>query len=329
VSGVRFAAFVCLAGAFLFGCQGAGDVGSAGAGAPAPGGLSPGAPFPTASTPGTTCLGVSPGHTGTIGVDVGSDARTAAVHVPDQPQDPSAVVVVLHGYGDTSAVVDDMTGFSGKGETEGFVTVFPQGAGNPPAWDVAGDGDIGFLGQLLAMLVADPCVDAARIYVAGISMGGAMANVVGCRLADEVAAIASVSGLYGPNWGGQCTPARPVPVIAFHGVEDPIVPYDGGAIVDPEVGQRPEFPPVIGAEAWAAGWAQRNGCDGDPVEQPAIGKVVPIFWDSCHAPVRLYRITDGGHTWPGSHWDEPLTNRDISATKLIWDFFSQFSLAEG
>ncbi|MBP9152208.1 MAG: T9SS type A sorting domain-containing protein, partial [Flavobacteriales bacterium] len=44
--------------------------------------------------------------------------------------------------------------------------------------------------------------------------------------------------------------------------------------------------------------------------------------------VEFYRINGGGHTWPGSN---PLisigvTNRDFSASKEIWRFFSQYSL---
>jgi polyhydroxybutyrate depolymerase len=67
----------------------------------------------------------------------------------------------------------------------------------------------------------DGCVDPARVYVAGMSLGGGMANVVACTMAEKSAALATVAGAYGPNWGDPYKPTRPVPVIAFHGLIDP------------------------------------------------------------------------------------------------------------
>ena len=110
------------------------------------------------------------------------------------------------------------------------------------------------------------------------------------------------------------------PVIAFHGTADPFDPYSGG---DSMLG------PVIGVEAWATDWAGRNGCLSGLVAHPAIGDVVPLAWAGCAAPVQLYRVNDGGHTWPG----QPTTPDDwgyvtmqISANDLIWAFFGAHPL---
>lgn len=115
-----------------------------------------------------------------------------------------------------------------------------------------------------------------------------MVNALGCRLSERIAAIASVSGLYGPRGEGSCPPIS-MPVLAFHGVVDPVVPYAGGAITDPE-GRTAGDPPVIGVESWAAGWAARNQCNPQPQALTAIGHVVPLVWHHCTAPVELYRI---------------------------------------
>ena len=100
----------------------------------------------------------------------------------------------------------------------------------------------------------------------------------------------------------------------------------GGPIVDPEHVSR-DLPAVIGVEAWAADWAKRNGCHSGPAKQPSIGEVEPLFWQGCAAPVELYRITGGGHAWPGSPNDDPqMTTHDLSANDVIWDFFAHFAL---
>ena len=261
--------------------------------------------------------------TGNWSITSGGRARHALVHVPLAAArgEPVPVVLVFHGYRDAPADVESMTAMSAKADTAGFIAAYPEALGEPTRWDFAGDTDTTFIDALLTKLEADLCVDPTRIYATGMSLGGGMSNVIGCRLAKDIAAIAPVSGVYGPNWGGSCVPDRPVPVIAFHGKLDPIVPYGGGPIEDPEHAQIKDLPPVIGVDQWAAGWATTDKCDPDPVEQPALGEVVPRFWTGCLADVHLYEVERGGHTWPGSPWQEPMTTRDVSATDLVWQFF--------
>jgi polyhydroxybutyrate depolymerase len=264
---------------------------------------------------------------GQLTVSSGGSSRHALLHVPTSRARSTQfpVVLVLHGYGDTSELVQDQTGFSKKADQAGFVAVYPQALGDPAAWDIAGSRDTAFIDTLLTALEAGTCVDKTRVYATGMSLGGGMVNALGCRLSGRIAAIAPVSGLYGPQWEGSCTPSRPVPVVAFHGMLDTIVPYAGGPITDPD-GNADADHPVIGVESWAAGWAARNHCDPDPQAQKAIGEVVPLVWQHCSAPVELYRIKNGGHSWPGNSWDDEPTNMDVVATDVIWQFFSTITL---
>ena len=57
-----------------------------------------------------------------------------------------------------------------------------------------------------------------------------------------------------------------MPLIAFHGTADPIVPYDGGRSASFDL----PFPAV---PDWIAAWAGRNGCDATPEPLLAHGEV--------------------------------------------------------
>ncbi len=153
-------------------------------------------------------------------------------------------------------------------------------------------------------------IDPARIYATGISNGGGMANRLACDMADIVAAIAPVSGAY-LSWQ-DCSPSRPVPVVAFHGTADQIVPYDG-------LGRT--MPPIRG---WAAAWAGRNDCSTTPTVTLQNGEVMGETWGDCSAEVVLYTIEGRGHSWPGSGLVPGLdvATRDIVATDVIWEFFA-------
>lgn len=121
-----------------------------------------------------------------------------------------------------------------------------------------------------------------------------MANRVACELADRIAAIGTVSGAY---QSANCTPSHPVPVFAIHGTADNIVPYNG----------IPE---------WAAAWANRNGCNPEPVEIVHNVLILEQQWSNCDegADVILYTIQDLGHDW---------THDIINFAQTIWDFFEQ------
>ena len=273
-------------------------------------------------TPAGPCSG-SPTDLDLVEVDVGGQAREAVVHIPQGADDATPLPLVLgfHGFGGTTSDLEGDTGLFDKADSEGFVVALPVATGNPSRWDVRDrdSPDLAFVDALLAELEARICIDPSRIYATGFSMGGEMANAVGCSRPDRFAAIAPVAGVYAPRWRDICS-GEPVPVVGFHGVLDPVVPYEGGT-----VGGRP----VLGAEQWAAEWAELNLCTDGPQAQPPIGDVQPLFWTACEAPVEFYRVTEAGHSWPGGVHDDPDmggATRAISANELIWSFFERHAV---
>src|SRR2546426_4894200 len=104
-------------------------------------------------------------------------------------------------------------------------------------------------------------------------MGGGMAFVLSCPLSARTAGVGMVAAAQSLPWSW-CTDHRPVPMIAFHGTADPIVPYNGGkSPIAPDV-----FPNV---RTWAADWAHRNRCDTNPVDTTVAADVTRREYTHC------------------------------------------------
>jgi len=232
---------------------------------------------------------------------------------------PAPLVFAFHGYATSARFTADSTGLAAATDERGWITVFPDGTGTPQRWNVydsaAGVDDTRFVRDLLAHLEASLCINPARVYAAGHSNGGGMALRFACDLPHLVAAIAPIGATYIPCQAD-------VPMIAFHGAKDPIVPYEGG--LSPIGGIT--FPPVHRA---ASAWARALGCDGLPTISRAAAEVELSTYKRCtdgDGEALLYTVLNGGHTWPGAAVDIPVdivgvTTHSISANELMLDFF--------
>jgi polyhydroxybutyrate depolymerase len=269
-------------------------------------------------------------------IEVNGIKRTYEVHVPAslEPGVPAPLVIALHQFSDTARGMRRLSQFDALADTEGFVAVYPDGLQRRwRVWERGGRiDDVDFLLALIEAVNGRHPVDRARIYVTGASNGGMMAQFFAC--ATEVpAAIAPVMGSMTASAAEAYAPPAPVPVLLIHGVDDPVVPYEG-TDTNPVPGQEGGF---LSAEANAAFWAGRNGCTGEPTrtvlpnETPDDQSVATrITYEGCPetAPVMLYSIAGGGHTWPGHKNYYPRfivgpTPYAIDATQVIWDFFKQ------
>jgi polyhydroxybutyrate depolymerase len=169
---------------------------------------------------------------------------------------------------------------------------------------------------LLTTTEGDLCIDLNRVYATGISLGAAVSADLGCTLTDQIASVGlvAVEVPFEP-----CK--RRLPVIAFHGTEDHVVPYKPG---DVPAGQpNAELP---GTQTNMARWASINGCNPTPTIENIKTEVVHATWPDCKdgSAVQLYTINGGGHTWPGSPIKVDYlghTTDEIDATALILAFF--------
>ncbi len=245
---------------------------------------------------------------------------------------PTPLVISMHGAGLWPAAQKETSRWNELAESHGLVVVYPSGitGAGPRIWNVdRGAGlmtDVRFISKLIDTLKAAYNIDPTRVYANGLSNGGGMAFVLSCTLSDRIAAVGMVAAAQSLPWSW-CTDRRPVPMIAFHGTADRIVPYDGGrSWVSPR-----SFPSV---STWAANWARRNRCAAKPVDSVVAADVTRVEYTNCadDAAVVLYTVREGGHTWPGGkplpEWFVGTTSRSIDATSQMWAFFREHRLRE-
>ncbi len=125
--------------------------------------------------------------------------------VPDHRQAVPALVVVLHGCGQTAAGYDLGAGWSTLAKHYGFALLMPQqqssnnGNGcfnwfNPE--DTARDsGEACSIRQMIARMELDVGIDARRVFVTGLSAGGAMTSVMLATYPEIFAGGAIIAGL--------------------------------------------------------------------------------------------------------------------------------------
>jgi polyhydroxybutyrate depolymerase len=256
--------------------------------------------------------------------------RRYLVHVPPgyDPAKPTPLIISLHGAGGWPRQQQYLTQWSRLADAQNFIVAYPAGSGFPQIWHVFRDAglrrDVKFISDMLDTLERSYHIDSTRIYVNGFSNGGGMAFVLSCTLSDRIAAIGLVAGAQTlpASW---CESPRPMPMIAFHGTADPIIPYNGGhSPLAPE-----KFPELAD---WVSAWARRNRCVPNANDSSVAPDVTRREFTGCAdgADVVFYTIRGGGHTWPNG---KPLpslvvgkTTHEIDATKEMWKFFREHKL---
>jgi len=198
--------------------------------------------------------------------------------------------------------------------SSGAVVAFPQGAWPRRSgieWDL--DGDVEYLGGLVALLRARYPETGQRVCIAGMSGGARMASRFASLHHESVAVLGAVAGLRAP---GHNRLEHPLRVLAFHGTGDRINPFGGS-----------------GTQRWdesvsdaAAAWARALGLAGPPTQKELTSHLTRVDFGDPHdaAAVTLFVSQGAGHSWPGSRL--PLfmrlilgrTAMDIDATSEIW-----------
>ena len=237
------------------------------------------------------------------------DRRDYRLYVPAQKAaGPMPLIVMLHGCTQSPEDFAVGTGMNVLAEKFGCVVAWPaqpQGANAQKCWNWFRPEDQGrdrgepalFAGIVRDVLRAYPA-DPGRVYVAGLSAGGAAAAIMAAAYPDIFAAVGVHSGLpvgaardvpqafaaMRTGAAGQGT-ALAVPTIVFHGLADTTVhPSNGAAVVAQALQGRTGLKQTRSAADSASG----RGC-----------RIIRHTDAKGRSVVEHWQIEGAGHAWAG------------------------------
>jgi len=199
-----------------------------------------------------------------------SQNRPYRIVLPDASMSSAGypVIIYLHGYTSSSLAVERFMGLTSAAKSKGVISIFPEGtidAWGATFWNATPAccnffdskvNDSEYLRNLIDEISAKYPIDKRRIYLAGHSNGGFMANRMACEHSDQIAGIVSVAGAIFSDVK-DCKATQPVSVLQVHGIQDPVITYESGNLN----GQ-----PYPSANQTVKSWAKINGCKVGPIK---------------------------------------------------------------
>jgi poly(hydroxyalkanoate) depolymerase family esterase len=250
---------------------------------------------------------------------------------------PRPLVVMLHGCTQDPDDFAAGTRMNALARIHGFLVLYPAQSkqANPQGcwnWFKAshqqrGRGEAATLAGMTRQVVAEHGADPSRVYVAGLSAGGAMAAVLGRAYPDLFAAVGVHSGLPAgaaedlpgalaamQGHGGAAAPLD-VPTIVFHGDADPTVhARNGEQLFEGSPGERGTLRSETVREPGARRSATRHRRAGRD------GRVVAEHWV----------VHGAAHAWSGGDRSGSYTDPDgPDASALMLRFFLEHRLDRG
>lgn len=260
---------------------------------------------------------------------------------------PLPLIVMLHGCTQSPDDFANGTRMNELAEAHGFIVIYPaQDAGANPSrcWNWFrpddqrhGEGEPAIIAGMTRQVVDELELDARRVYVAGMSAGGAMAVTLGQTYPKTFAAVGCHSGLaYAAahdvasaframrNGSGVEAPVecdgdvRCIPTIVFHGKADAkVAPQNGLDVVEQALRcQAESYPHPVNV---------RSGKDANGRRYRQT-----IYFDASERSVVEHWALEGlGHAWSGGSSEGSNTDpHGVDASSEMVQFFLRHSLTQ-
>jgi poly(hydroxyalkanoate) depolymerase family esterase len=269
------------------------------------------------------------------------------------------LVVMLHGCTQTPNDFAAGTGMNQLADTNNFIVVYPQQTSTynqnqcwnwyDTAHQSRGSGEPAIIAGIVQAVEQNTSawtVDTSRVYVAGMSAGAAMADIMGATYPDIFAAVGVHSGLEyksatnqtdaytamrqgGPNpstqgqaaYNAMGSYARMVPTVDFQGTSDyTVYPVNGDQVIQ----QYMQTDALASKNSYTATFnSPSSTTSGQVAGSQGRSYTVSKWNDNNGNEVEEYwKITGMGHAWSGGSSSGSYTDPNgPNASQAIYDFF--------
>ncbi len=243
-------------------------------------------------------------------------ALEAKIHIPEGLMPRAPLVVVLHGCTQTASAYDHGSGWSRLADDYGFAVLFPQQTRSNNAntcfnWFVPGDirrdqGEAFSIRQMIETVTSRYDIDRSRIFITGLSAGGAMANVMLATHPELFAGGAIIAGL---PYGTATTVPEAFDRMRGHGLPGPDGLQTLLRSASPHTGPWPTISvwqgtkdhTVVPANAFAIieQWRGVHGAEHSPATE-RIDRHQRVVWRDADGreALELYQLRGMGHGTP-------------------------------
>jgi len=253
-------------------------------------------------------------------LNFGGINRTYYVAYPNNSSEPAGLIINMHGFGGNASSQIAGTQMNNYAHPQNIAVVYPQGVnsdiGSPSwnvgtFWDFNSQDDIGFISAVIDDVASNFEINLDKVYACGFSNGGYMAYELACELSDKITAFGSVAGNFMLNSDQDCNNEREVPIIHFHGTNDPTVDYSP-----------PSFDQALTVSESIDYWSLFNDFDMEFYEPLNSNvEIFTYFKESSNTEFVHYKVNGGSHEWFWNTWG-------FNASQELVNFFIQYEMSD-